>query len=214
MPAFLLPLLMGLGGIASGAAKGSADQRMAENNQTGDRNRLLAQLYATRQGATSNALQNQSGEQIAHAGIDMDRKKFALQAPSVRAGQSVRGSILANAQPFKVNATGRVAQHIPQISGGLTPAMFSDDTRALGNEMTRKALLDQLKGDEFAPLERTDFQSGVLAQPELDQYQKSGLLEKILGNLGVAGALAGGVGEAAGRMPRRVPLDNPFEMGG
>lgn len=213
MPAWLIPALLGASGIFGGAAKGSADQRQSENAQIAERNRLLAQLYGTNQAATLNALQGKSAEQIAHAGVDMDRKKFALQAPSVRAGQSVRGSIMANAKPFTVNAPGRVAAHIPQISGGLTPAMFSDDTRALGSEMSRKALLDQLKGDEFTPLEATDFQSGVLPTPKLEDYQKSGLLEKILGGLSVGASIGGGIGSAVSNV-RRVPLDNPFEAGG
>ena len=106
MPAWLLPALMGLGMFgrtASSAAKGSADQRGAENDQTLRHNQLLAQLYGTEQNATLNALANQSREQSDHAGIDMDRRKFALAAPSVRAGQSVRGSIMQNAQTFSVS---------------------------------------------------------------------------------------------------------------
>jgi hypothetical protein len=217
MPIPLLALLAGAGAagkIFGGLSKGSADQRMAENNQASDKNRLLAQLYGINQGATQNALGNQSAEQIAHAGIDMDRRKFALSAPSVRAGQSVRGSIMQNAQPVKLSGLpDRVASRIPTIEGGLSPAMFSADTRALGGELSRKALIDQLKGDEFSPLQTTDFKSGVLPLPKLEEYQKAGLLEKILGGLGIAGSVAGGAGEIWGGMQKKRSYEPGDEWG-
>lgn len=199
LPLMALMLAGAVGKWASGAAKGSADQRASENNNVSERNRLLASLYGTKQNATLNALQGQSAEQIAHAGVDMDRRKFALSAPSVRANQSVRGSILQNAQPMTLNGLPeRIASRMPQISGGLSPAMFSADTRALGAEMSRKALIDQLKGDEFTPMQVTDFKSGVLAQPKLEEYQKAGMLEKILGTIGLVGGAAGAVREGFG----------------
>jgi hypothetical protein len=93
--------------------------------------------------------------------------------------------------------------------------MFSGDTRALGEELTRTALLDQLKGDNFEPLQRTDFQSGVLASPQLQEYQKSGLLEKILGGLGLAGSVVGGIDEARRNQRNRRSEDpDGYESGG
>jgi hypothetical protein len=197
MPAWLIPAIMGASKLFSGAAQGSAQQRQAENAQAAQQNSLIAQLHGQRQAATSNALNNQSSEQISHANVDLNRRQHALAAPSARASQSVRGSILANAKPMTLSGLpDRVASRIPQISGGLTPEMFSADTRALGEELTRTALLDQLKGDNFDPLQKTDFASGVLAPPQLEQYEKSGLLEKIMAGLGLAGSVVGGVGQA------------------
>lgn len=201
MPFPLLAMLAAgaIGRIASGAAHGSADQRHTENQETAEKNRLLAQLYGTNQNATMNALMAGSRERSDQRGQALDERKFALSAPSTRANQSVRGSILQNAQPVTLSGLpDRVSSHIPQISGGLTPAMFSADTRALGGEMTRKALIDQLKGDTFDPMEQTDFNKGVLPLPKMEEYQKAGLLEKILGGVGLAGSLAGGVGQAFG----------------
>jgi hypothetical protein len=214
MPAWLIPAIMAASGIFGGAAKGSADQRTSENNQTSQRNALLAQLYNTRQGATSNALSSQSREQSDHAGIDLDRRQFALNAPSRRASQSVRGSILQNAQPMTLSGLpDRVSSRIPQISGGLSPALFNQDTRDLGGELTRSALIDQLRGDDFDPLERTDFSGGVLDSPQLEQYQRPGMLEQILGGLGLAGSVAGGIGGAiqANRRPRRGGASDLYE---
>lgn len=186
-----------IGKLITGAAQGSANERAGENNQASERNRLLAQIYGVKQNATSNALHSQSAEALAQRGQQLDERKFALSAPSVRANQSVRGSILANAQPMTLSGLSDKI-HVPTISGGLTPAMFSADTRALGSEMSRKALIDQLKGDDFAPMEKTNFQSGILNDPKLEAYKQSGLLEKILGGLGLAGSIVGAVGEGFG----------------
>ena len=195
MPAWLLPAIMAGASIFGGAAKGAAEGRRENNNQASQRNSLLAQLHAIQQGATMNARQGESNEQTDHANIDLNRRRFALAAPSARASQSVRGSILANAQPASISGLpSRI--NVPQISGGLTPAMFSGETRQLGGELSRQALLDQLRGDEFEPLQRTDFASGVLPSPQLEQYQRSGLLEQILGGLGLGLSAAGGIGGA------------------
>lgn len=195
----LLGLLAGIGKIATGAAGGSAAQRNSENDNAARQNALLASLYNTKQSATAGALENASREGLAQRGQALDEKKFALAAPSVRAGQSVRGSILQNAQPVTLSGLpDRIASRVPQVNGGLSPALFSQNTRDLGGEMTRKALIDQLKGDDFAPMEKTNFQSGILASPKLEEYQKAGLLEKILGGIGIAGGVAGAVAPAFG----------------
>lgn len=212
MAAFLLPLLTGLGSILGGAAKGSADQRTVENQQTTNKNQLLAQLYGVNQNATMNALTAGSSERLAQGNQELDRRQFALNAPRTRASQSVRGSILQNAQPLSLSGLpDRVSSRIPQMSGGLTPAMFNADTRALGGELTRSALIDQLKGDEFTPMEQTDFSKGVLPMPQLEELKKSGLLEQILGSLGMASSIgAGAMGTIEGSR-RRVPTNYPID---
>jgi hypothetical protein len=219
----LLPLLMAagpvIGKIFGGQAKGSADQRMAENAQTNaqtsNKNSLLASLYAMQQNATQNATNAGASERMNQRGQALDEKKFALAAPSVRASQSVRGSLMQNGQPVSLSGLpDRVSSRVPTISGGLSPALFNDNTRALGGEMTRKALIDQLKGDEFAPMEATDFSAGILPTPELDdyaEYQKAGLLEKILGGAGMAGDIIGGIGEASDAYKRHRAKSEPLD---
>ena len=83
------------------------------------------------------------------AGLDLQRRQFALNAPGQRASNAVRGDTLANAQDAQVSGT-RIP--IPQISGGLRPSMFSGNTRQLGSDMSRQALLQQLAGDKFESL--------------------------------------------------------------
>lgn len=216
MPAWLIPALMGAAGIFGGAAKGSADQRQTENNQTQNKNQLLAQLYGVNQNATMNALTAGSSERLQQGNQALDQRQFALNAPKARASQSVRGSILQNAQPLSLSGLpDRVSSRIPTMSGGLTPAMFNSDTRALGGELTRSALIDQLKGDEFAPMERTDFSKGVLAMPQLEELKQSGLLEKILGSLGLASSVAAGIGGAVqGARQPKAQTNYPIDLQG
>lgn len=210
----LFPAISALGSIFGRAGGGAARTRHNDNQSINQRNQLIAQLYGINQNALMNSRSLASNERTRHADVDLDRRRhqqdqrrFALQAPGVRASQSVRGSILANAQPFSVSGLpAHVAARVPQISGGLTPAMFSGDTRALGQELTRKALMNQLSGDsidEFSPLESTDFDSAVMSQPALQQTQRPGLLENILGGLGLGLSAIGGAGEIyQGRRPR------------
>lgn len=82
--------------------------------------------------------------------LDLAQKRYALEAPGARAGQAVRGDILANAQDAKFNLPSTIPQM--SISGGLRPSMFSANTRALGGELSASALANQRKGDTFAPL--------------------------------------------------------------
>lgn len=205
--------LTSLGNVAGNAAQGSADQRVAENSQMDRRNSILAQLYGAQQNASQNALLGQSREQSDHAGIDLDRRRYALAAPSARASQSVRGSILKNAQPASLSGLpDRVASHVPTLNGGLTPAMFSGDTRQLGDELTRSALMDQLKGDTFDPLQKTDFQSGVLAPPKLGEYQNAGAMEKIMGGTGLIASILAALDGAGGkRQPAQAGVSHPYD---
>lgn len=195
MPAPLLmalpSIIGGIGRLFGGAAKGSADQRAVENQQTQNQNSLIAALHNNRQNAMMDAARAASGERLGQGNLDLEQRQFSLNAPRARASQSVRGSILQNAQPFQLSGLpSRISSRIPQMSGGLTPAMFNADTRALGGQLTRDALIDQLKGDDFAPMEQTDFQSAILQNPQLQELQQSGLLERIMGGLGLGASVA------------------------
>ncbi len=84
--------------------------------------------------------------------VDLQQRNFALDAPSTRAHQSVQGDIMANAQDVNISGLPSYVK-MGQISGGLRPSLMSGNTRQLGGEMSRKALMDQMKGDSFAPLD-------------------------------------------------------------
>lgn len=145
-----------IGRVATGAEQGRAGGRLAEQgaNSQYDRSRL-------------------------------DAAKLNLEAPGMRAQNSVRGDILANAQPLSI--TGPITHtggKMPTISGGLSPALLSDNTRSLGKDMSRQALMSQMAGD-FQPT----------PQP------KSNGVDTALNIAGTAGA----VGDVMAPVLRRIP---------
>ncbi len=113
------PLIDAGGRVASGIESGRASGRAAEG--TANNQYDLLRLAAAR---------------------------LNLEAPSERARNSVRGDILASAQPSTITGpiTGTHGQ-VPQISGGLSPALLSGNSRQLGGAMSRDALLSQMQGD-------------------------------------------------------------------
>ena len=95
--------------------------------------------------------------------LDLEQRDFALAAPGRRARTAVQGDTLANAQDVQV---GGARIPIPQISGGLRPSMRSENTRALGRDMSRTALLGQMQGDTFE-------KPPALEVPDVQNYQWS-----------------------------------------
>ncbi len=106
-------------------------------------------------GLSSAGMANSYGLGAVNAGLgigqlDLAQKDFALAAPGRRAGNSVRGDILANAQDVSINLPSTIPK--TTISGGLRPSMMSPATRELGGLMSTQALEQQKAGDKFAPL--------------------------------------------------------------
>ena len=168
-----IPAIMGgasiLGKLFGGGAKAAAEARAkeAEFNQRGD------QIALSRYGAEQNA-------NTQNANTDLNQRSFALQAPGQRAGNSVRGDILATLQKpggqyGKFNFT------------GMAPSL-SDNTRQTGQLMARDALLQQLKGDTFDPIPK-------LKVPTATPIPKAGKMEKFGGLAGLIGGIAGGLQE-------------------
>ena len=148
-------------------------------------------------------------EREAQHGLSADQvrlmgARFNRETPGIRAGDSVRGDLLAGAQPYKISGEGRNLSS----TGGLSPALFSTGTRELGNSMRREAMLSQLRsaggrGSNYGPgspmrLENPDIDA-ALAAPDQGAYAsfgmtpqpKAGLLDKILTGAGIAGNVAG-----------------------
>jgi hypothetical protein len=164
-----IPIIGPIAGAIEGGMAGGRQQE-TQNNSQYDQNRLraaalLEQALRSRQGL--------AGDQ---------------------AGNSVRGDILAGAQPASVNGPiVHTGGRIPQISGGLSPALFSPNTRQLGQNMSRNALLDQMNTPK-------------LDIPQPQAPQQSGLLDKILGGVSLGGAAT----SLIPKIGRRPPVD-PFE---
>lgn len=123
--------------------------------------------YNTQQGATTTALGQQSAE-------GLQRAQLGLQAPSVRARQSILGSMMQNMQPVSIEATGQTRGRVPTIKGGLSADMLSPETRQHGAELSKAALMAQLSGSDVPGA--TDFKSGILQAPAATDF-KGGILD-------------------------------------
>lgn len=101
------------------------------------------------------------------------RDKYALEAPSTRMSQSVKASILKNAQPSNVNWAGPgsgARGQVPTFTGGFTGALANLDpeTRQLADTVLHKDLQDQLAGKD----DSTRW---------LDQFGHESAMDKIIG---------------------------------
>ncbi len=171
-----------LGGLSSGRAAG----RQAENQAAyyGDQN--IIDLYKAQQAAAAN-----------RNNIDLSQKKFSLEAPQLRASNSVRGDVLANAQDATVSGVSPNIP-VPTISGGLRPSMFSANTRALGGLMSEQALASQKAGDTFSPLPDA-------TAPSLTAVSQPGKLDSFLNVASGIGSLASLMGSIPYRRKKPMP---------
>jgi hypothetical protein len=131
--------------------------------------------------------QDRYRNQLGEADMDLSRKNYTLAAPGKRASNSVRGDILANARDVSINLPSTIPK--TTISGGLRPSMFSDNTRALGAEMSTQALAQQRAGDTFTDLP---------APPELSAMPQAGKTDSFLNT-------AAGISALLGALPYKRP---------
>lgn len=167
-----------LGKLFGGGAKASADQRMQEALLGAQRDRTQADVYGTAQDA-----------QFKNANTDLQRREFSQQARPANAQQVALGDLLKNIQDVHIQPPPGV--HMGQISGGLRPSVFGENTRQAGGELSRQALAKLLAGEQFDPIQ-------MLRPPTPTQTPQAGKLENLMGILGTVGGLAGGVGELSG----------------
>lgn len=92
--------------------------------------------------------------------IELYRQKLldALNTPGKLASNAVRGDVISNAQPASFSGLPSYI-HVPQMSGGLTPASLGPGSRQAGAQLTRTALQNLMsnqfnipKAPELTPL--------------------------------------------------------------
>jgi hypothetical protein len=209
-----------IGGSASALGTGLAENRAGQNQFADSRGRTLANIYGSQLGAQTGIYGSQANQQTSqyntqqqamlqallgasnegqqNALIDLNRRKFALDAPGTRARQATQGSILQSLQPYSTSGgSSRLQAHTPTVSGGPLNAL-GPGAREAGRLLEQGALAGLKSGDTFDPLPKTDFQGGVMkppgilaapspiAAPNLPAYQGPGGLESTLGALGLA----------------------------
>jgi hypothetical protein len=186
-----LPGLIGAGSAAADAIGSSmSGNRQGQNQANLHQNQLAAQLFGTQQNAATQALSQEEASKLNRAGLDLNQRNFALNAPNVRGRQAVAGSLLQNLQPATMSGgSERLRAATPAIQGGMSASALSPEARQMGQLMVQQALEKQQAGDTFEPIPTTDFQSGRLTPPEMAAYEQPGKTESILGLLSMAGPL-------------------------
>jgi hypothetical protein len=149
-----IPMIDGIGAAASGVSAGRAGGRVQEAEMQMLRDRLMQQRY----------------------GNELQAAELNLRAPQERAKQSVKGDVLANAQPFEWTGQNKMVGNIPvpQSTGGLNPGIFSDNTRSLGRMLSAGAVGQQGVNDGRA----------IEAPPEISQLPQAGKTDGFLNMIG------------------------------
>jgi hypothetical protein len=218
-----IPLITAGVGMAGQIAASRQAGRQAQAQQQVPVDRLNQDAATSTLGVQQRALDAQDAAKLARALGMLQEAQAARQAPGQNASNSVRGDILANAQDAEFSGSSRIPKH--EFSGGLRPSMFSGNTRQLGSQMSRDALLSQMNGTPtpFSDLPEADY-SKILDAPAIPggtALPEGGRLDSVLQAIGQYGGLAAGVmnglngaqGPAAGTPTAQQPTANYLQPG-
>jgi hypothetical protein len=177
--------------IANAYAQSKAQGRAAEATINQRQDTGAQNAYATDKSLDLEALVRGYAAELDRAKGQLAEHEARLTAPQSRAANSVRGDILANVQDVGVNAPAGV--NVTSFSGGLRPSLLSGNTRALGGQMSKEALLDALSGTPtpYSDLPAVDLSSitGRTAPAQTPLPQPSGM-DKVMEQIGLWGGLA------------------------
>lgn len=172
----LLDVLKGIGKVGLNVATGGIAGSILDT--------AGALAGGRQQGRETDAAFQQRQDQLAQQRYanELAGTRLNLDAPGVRAGQSVRGDILSSAQPFQWSGATKMVGNIPvpQSTGGLNPGIFSPKTRALGAQITDQALADNTAMGGKA----------IGAPPALTDLPRPNTFDRILQTAGTIGGLA------------------------
>lgn len=217
-----------IGKLFSGASKGAADQRGFENQQRLSQQqiqnndilqRALLQSNNANQRASmsnENAYQRasmQNADTYQRANIDMAQRRFTQTEPNHQARQALAGSLLSRLQPVQIAGMPAGMGVKSSIIDAIGP-----EAREAGSLLAQRGLSGLRSGpSKFSDLPAASLPGltlpDVLNLPPATQaaLQQSGLLEKIMGGVGLAGSIIGGLGELGGfekpRSGHNLPVD-------
>ena len=178
--------------IAGAYAQSKAQGRAAEAaiNQRQDAGALSA--HATDKSLDLEALVRAYQAELDRATGTLKEYETRLAAPQQRAGNSVRGDILANVQD--VGVSGPPGVNVTSFSGGLRPSLLSGNSRALGAQMSKEALLSELANDEptpFSSMSPVDLSSITgRSAPAQTGLPQASAMDKVMEQIGLYGGLA------------------------
>lgn len=185
--------------IFGGAAKGSADQRQSDNlqgiaNANANNSAVLNRAALMNANATTRASMQNADNQF-RAGLDMDRKRYLQSEPNVQAKQALVGNLLQKIQPLQLSGlSDRVQQSMPHMNSVLDA--LGPEARQSGALLAQRGLSGLQSGPtQFDPLPQVSLPDVLNLPPaQLAAMQKSGLLEKILGGVGLGASVVGALG--------------------
>jgi hypothetical protein len=183
------------------AARAQANANKAVLNQANDRTAQTG--YQTDKSLDLQALNSAYQAALSRGSGVLSEQAANLAAPGKRAANSVRGDALANLQDVQISGLPN-GVHMANITGGLRPSMFSGNTRALGQQMSRQALLDQMAGDPtpFSDLKPLDLSSiTARSAPGPTPLPQGNALDSILANIGMYGSMASAIAPALQKQP-------------
>lgn len=184
-----------LGKLFGGAGEGAAKDRLAQNEFLQRENQLQASLYGTQQNALAQLLGLQERG-------TMDRAQLGIAAPQARMKQALLASLLQNAKPASFSGL-PAGVTVPQMSGGLSPALINNLARAGGGELQRQALLALLTKSDV-PAQTDYVKQGMLQAPQMARYKQPGKFESFASGAGLIGGLLGGLGQMG--VGQRAPV--------
>lgn len=172
-----------IGRIFGAGAKGSADQRMGENQQA-----LLQAQMGNNHALGTAQLQNSDNQ--FRAGLDLERKKFQQAEPNTQARQALTGSLMERIQPLALSGlSGRVRQSMPQMNSIIDA--IGPQAREAGGLLAQRGL----SGLQGGPTQFADAPKLNIPPAQIAALKQSGLLEKILGIGGLVGSTVGALGD-------------------
>jgi hypothetical protein len=180
--------------LANSYAQSRAQGRQAEATINQAQDRTAQSAYQTDKSLDLEALIRGYQAELDKAKGQLSEYEMKLAAPGQRAANSVRGDILANAQDVGVSAPDGV--NVTSFSGGLRPSLLSGNSRALGGQMSKEALLDALSGSPtpFSNMPAVDLSSITgRAAPAQTALPQPSTMDKVMEQIGLWGGVTSGL---------------------
>ena len=154
--------------LLSGMAKSRAESLNSQNDQTLSQDQLRQRMWE----AQTQALL-QRGQML------QDQAKFNIQAPSMRADQAKRGSLMANVQDLRFPDNPRVKVMHP--TGGIRPSALGPEARQAGSQLAQLGLSNIGKDSFEVP--------NLPKAPGLSELSGGGFLDSLLGGATAASGI-------------------------
>jgi hypothetical protein len=176
--------------IGAAYAQSKAQGRAAEAVANQRQDQGAQNAYATDKSLDLEALIRGYQAELDKAKGQLSEYETKLAAPGQRAANSVRGDILANVQDVGFDAPAGV--NVTSFSGGLRPSLLSGNSRALGGQMSKEALMDALSGSPtpFSNMAPVDLSSitGRTA-PEQTALPQASAMDRVMEAIGTYGGM-------------------------